>query len=270
MENENNIIENFIEYQKEIKTTSNRYLFNKLEQNEILEFSIDPFLDFIITSFSENPEKTEYFVSYTISFLDKLLIESYNIHTSVNGNETLDFINNPINKDLMEDINFNLFNGDKIKEQKIEVEKIVEIRSLSSRLSIWGYLFYNFVEFLNNINELYCNKYQISFYIEDIYEVINSDSDIKYFGLKNLTNVKKSKNQAKEPTNKEKLKALTVFCPELIQKLHRFTKEEKEDVIHLITGVNKVDSYKLLFTSKKREIDSLRNDTIENLKNTFN
>jgi hypothetical protein len=78
------------------------------------------------------------------------------------------------------------------------------------------------------------------------------------------------------PSNKQKLKALQEFCPELMDKLSKCSKEEQKDVIHLITGVNKEDSYKLLFTADKRQIneftidiDGIDFETLKNkLKNT--
>lgn len=76
------------------------------------------------------------------------------------------------------------------------------------------------------------------------------------------------------PTNNERLKALTEFCPELINRLHKLSKDEQKQVIHLITGVNKDDAYKKVMTANKREIEDtiIKNDEIdiEDLKNKLN
>jgi hypothetical protein len=57
------------------------------------------------------------------------------------------------------------------------------------------------------------------------------------------------------PTNKDKIKALKELCPELMKRLTNEDKETQQTVIHLITGVNKEDSYKYSFGSRWREAD---------------
>jgi hypothetical protein len=66
------------------------------------------------------------------------------------------------------------------------------------------------------------------------------------------------------PTNNERLKALSIFCPELIKRLHNLTRKDKEIVLLLITGVNKDDAYKTLFNNKK-VLDNtvIKNDEID-------
>jgi len=59
----------------------------------------------------------------------------------------------------------------------------------------------------------------------------------------------KRKNQEKAPTSAERIMALLTLCPELEKKLVKNSKETKQRVIHLITGVNEEDSYKLAFGS---------------------
>jgi hypothetical protein len=75
----------------------------------------------------------------------------------------------------------------------------------------------------------------------------------------------------KTPTANERLKALKEFCPELITKLHKRTRKEQEQIIHLITGVNKTDAYKKIMTADSKELDNttIKNDEIdfEGLKN---
>jgi hypothetical protein len=75
----------------------------------------------------------------------------------------------------------------------------------------------------------------------------------------------------KIPSTKSRLKSLETFCPELIQRLQNCTKNDKKDIIHLITGVNREDSYKLLFTAQKSQINEISIDIdgidFETLKN---
>jgi hypothetical protein len=84
-------------------------------------------------------------------------------------------------------------------------------------------------------------------------------------------NINDRRKNEKAPTNNVRLKALTEFCPELISKLLNCSKDERKDVIHLITGVNREDSYKLLFTEYKRQINEFTIDVdgidFEKLKN---
>lgn len=57
----------------------------------------------------------------------------------------------------------------------------------------------------------------------------------------------------KAPTNQEKIYALKLFCPELWEKLQKIQdKEIQQNIIHLITGVNLEDSYKLSFGSRQK------------------
>jgi hypothetical protein len=76
------------------------------------------------------------------------------------------------------------------------------------------------------------------------------------------------------PTNNERLKALSIFCPELIKRLHNLTRKDKEIVLNLITGVNKDDAYKKVFTADKKILNEtiIKNDEIdiEDLKNKLN
>lgn len=76
----------------------------------------------------------------------------------------------------------------------------------------------------------------------------------------------KRRTQAKPPTNYDRLMALQEFCPELIKKLLSSGKEVQKDVVHLITGVNKEDSYKLLFTTRKPNCKQSRIEEINELK----
>lgn len=102
------------------------------------------------------------------------------------------------------------------------------------------------------------------------------DLHIKYPLSKEESIIRKQSDKRislKAPTNKEKLKSLCEFCPELITLLNKstLTKHEKGQVIYLITGVNKEDAYKNVFTSDKRTLDetTIKNDEIdfEHLKN---
>jgi hypothetical protein len=68
------------------------------------------------------------------------------------------------------------------------------------------------------------------------------------------------------PTNKAKVKALKEFSPELFSRLASETKETQELIVHLITGVNKVDSYKYSFGSRWKEADEIRIENLKNLK----
>jgi hypothetical protein len=100
------------------------------------------------------------------------------------------------------------------------------------------------------------------------------DLHIRYPLSKEESIIRKQSDKRKNiysPTNNEKLKSLCVFCPELISKLHKLSKKDKQEIIFLITGVNKADAYKNVFTSKKRILDetTIKNDEIdfEDLKN---
>lgn len=64
----------------------------------------------------------------------------------------------------------------------------------------------------------------------------------------------------KQPTNKQRLKALSEFCPDFIKTLHKLSNDEKKDIIHLITGVNRDDSYKFIFTADKRILNETKMD----------
>lgn len=96
------------------------------------------------------------------------------------------------------------------------------------------------------------------------------DLHIKYPLSKEESIIRKQSDKRislKAPTNKEKLKSLCEFCPELITLLNKstLTKHEKGQVIYLITGVNKEDAYKNVFTSDKRTLDetTIKNDEID-------
>jgi hypothetical protein len=71
----------------------------------------------------------------------------------------------------------------------------------------------------------------------------------------------------KAPPNAARIKALKEFCPELWQKLTKSqSKEIQQKVIHLITGVNFEDSYKLSFGSRQPEVENRNVDGLEELK----
>lgn len=106
------------------------------------------------------------------------------------------------------------------------------------------------------------------------YKLINEHSELEKYYKEYNEQIKDKRKTAKPITNNEKLKALTEFCPELIKRLHNLKKYEQEQVIHLITGVNKVDAYKKVMTAEKKEIENttFKNHEIdiEDLKNKLN
>lgn len=60
----------------------------------------------------------------------------------------------------------------------------------------------------------------------------------------------------KAPTNQERIKALKYLAPELWEKLQKQqSKPLQQDVIHLITGVNRVDSYKYSFGDRQKQAE---------------
>jgi hypothetical protein len=66
------------------------------------------------------------------------------------------------------------------------------------------------------------------------------------------------------PTNLARLKALDAFCPELIKKLHQFSKNDKMLIVHLITGVDRRTAYDLFTADRKKIVESeLKNYEIE-------
>jgi hypothetical protein len=64
------------------------------------------------------------------------------------------------------------------------------------------------------------------------------------------------RTNSKAPTNQERIKALKYLAPELWDKLQKIQdKSTQQDVIHLITGVNKVDSYKYSFGDRQKQVE---------------
>ena len=57
----------------------------------------------------------------------------------------------------------------------------------------------------------------------------------------------------KAPQNQDRINALLYFAPELETRLSRLSKSQVANIIHSITGVNKVDSYKLSKTTNRRK-----------------
>jgi hypothetical protein len=146
----------------------------------------------------------------------------------------------------------------KIDEEFVSLSKVI----LSNHLLILEWFISEFHFFIPNFNvknEINKSLIGIDKFSENTSELLSG----KHKRTKGLT-------------NHVKLKSIEEFCPELIQRLHNCNKEEKKDVIHLITGVNRDDSYKLLFTSDKRQInetsidiDGIDFETLKNkLKNT--
>lgn len=65
------------------------------------------------------------------------------------------------------------------------------------------------------------------------------------------------RRSTKAPTNASRIKALKEFCPELWEKLAKCqNKQTQQNVIHLITGVNIEDSYKLSFGSRQTDMNN--------------
>jgi hypothetical protein len=257
-------VNSFKDYQNLLKDYFHKLLWNKpnenLETNEVMSIvkRVDYLFDFIIDEFSKDPLKAEYFVEYSINLINGQLTENYDYREDENVNPFNKYLNNPIYENLNLDISFNAFNGAEIQKHNISKEVAEEMSSFFSNCSIWGYVFYTLLEFQSRLNELYSNKFELSFFLNRIEE----EKDGELFGIKNISNIKKSKS-IKEPTNKDKCKALLELCPELIKKLHSHNKETKENIIHLITGVNKTDSYKFIFTADRKEIDRHKNEDIE-------
>jgi len=79
-------------------------------------------------------------------------------------------------------------------------------------------------------------------------------------------NIDNRKSQDKEPTNDQKFIALKEFCPELMYKLQKSNVKTKSEVVHFITGANKTDCYKTLFTGKELQYDLEIVEQIEELK----
>lgn len=86
---------------------------------------------------------------------------------------------------------------------------------------------------------------------------------------KELEQMKKQELRAKAPSNGQRLKALTVFCPELIDKLLNSNKEIQSEIGYLITGVNKTDAYKFLFTADRRTLEGVDSKDINKAKEVF-
>tara|TARA_R110002167_G_scaffold354286_2_gene567878 strand:+ start:567 stop:1301 length:735 start_codon:yes stop_codon:yes gene_type:complete len=86
------------------------------------------------------------------------------------------------------------------------------------------------------------------------------DDQLKDLNLIDLTkkNIQSEPDQrfsVKAPTNKEKIKALKMYCPELFNILIQNGKPIQQNVIRQITGVNLEDSYKYSFGSNQHELD---------------
>jgi hypothetical protein len=108
--------------------------------------------------------------------------------------------------------------------------------------------------------------------IMDVIKGYLPDYDFKDVSFDDIKKLDKRK-RLKPLTNNEKLIALCEFCPELITLLNKskLTKDEKGQVIYLITDVNKEDAYKKVFTADNRTLDktTITNKEIdfEDLKN---
>lgn len=72
------------------------------------------------------------------------------------------------------------------------------------------------------------------------------------------------------PTNRQKIKALKSFCPELINKLSKQDINTQKQIIHLITGANLVDSYKYSFGSRQNLSNNVKIENLIELVNKIN
>lgn len=68
---------------------------------------------------------------------------------------------------------------------------------------------------------------------------------------------------SKQPNRFQKLYAIQQFCPELITKLLRTDKETQGKVLYLITGANKDDCYKTLFTAKVSNLKGIDKSDVD-------
>jgi len=91
-------------------------------------------------------------------------------------------------------------------------------------------------------------------YNPGIYEAKNSISMEALEAIQSPINDNRISEKA--PKNLDKIKALKHFAPELWEKLQRSqNKTIQQDVIHLITGVNKEDSYKYSFGDRQKQME---------------
>jgi hypothetical protein len=140
--------------------------------------------------------------------------------------------------------------------------------------------FESVLDYLDRNNVQSFNRYGVSKAIKSViyffsvlvpdYKTILTAEEISKISLSNRKKDKRLSEYA--PNNNERLKALNEFCPELIKKMHGLDKETKKQIVNLITGVNKEDAYKNLFTANAKKILNetiIQNDEIdiEDLKN---
>jgi len=111
----------------------------------------------------------------------------------------------------------------------------------------------NFLEYFKSIAKW--NAYSFSQFNPNSKNAIEFNTLDFRIRTQQIEAIQDNRKSAKAPTNLDKIKALKELCPELMKRLTNQDKETQQTVIHLITGVNKEDSYKYSFGSRWREAD---------------
>lgn len=144
-----------------------------------------------------------------------------------------------------------------LEDYRCYIENDSDENEKSGKLeSIDDVLFYYYM-ILRNFTH-YVPEYKIK--TEFLFETESDDGGKKK--LPSKTDVRRSINV---PTNKERIQALKKFCPELWKKLANSNKEIQKQVIHVITGVNLEDSYKLSFGHRNKDLPNERLDKLEQI-----
>lgn len=178
------------------------------------------------------------------------------------------FENITVNKEIIKIINFNIHL--ELKNLEFDPETEIKYSDNFDREQLAEYYSYRYcyeaINFLYNLKNYFVPELEI--------EYKNKMSIFSIQEQEELLKTKDERLSKHRPSNNERLKSLKEFCPELTTKLLDLSKEEKGQIIHLITGVNKDDAYKKVFTADSRVLSdtSIRNDEIdfEDLKNKLN
>jgi len=116
------------------------------------------------------------------------------------------------------------------------------------------------LKILNRVDDVHYYYYWIlRFFMHFVPELklkteVVFDHDIEFPKTATNDQPQDTRRSNKAPTNKTRIQALKILCPELWKQLANSSKETQKQVIHHITGVNLEDSYKLSFGSRQSEL----------------
>lgn len=126
----------------------------------------------------------------------------------------------------------------------------------------------NFLEYFKSIAKW--NAYSFSQFNPNSKNAIEFNTLDFRIRTQQIEAIQDNRKSAKAPANLDKIKALKEFCPGLMKKLQGVEVETQKEIIHLITGVNKVDSYKYSFGPRNKETNNREINNLEDLLNKIN